>query len=71
MKTCYVCKKEHDDEDIRPYGIDCQDLCFPCMEADPALEAHAIAVFTGILEKAQGTIVITPTGVVTENKLLN
>ena len=41
------------------------------MDANPALKEHATKVIIAMLQKSVGTIVITPIGVVTENKLLN
>lgn len=40
-KTCYLCKHEFPAEDIRPYGVDGQDICYDCMMADPEREAEA------------------------------
>jgi hypothetical protein len=41
--TFYVCNSS--EKETRPYGKDGQDICYPCMKADPEKEAEAKVQF--------------------------
>ena len=41
MIECYICKKDKERHDIRPYGVDGQSLCLGCMKSSEELQTIA------------------------------
>lgn len=41
--TCYVCKST--EEELRPYGLNGQWICFDCMMGDPERQAESARQF--------------------------
>jgi hypothetical protein len=58
MRTCSLCRKP---AELRPYGLNAALICFPCMKADPTLEAHATSV-VGKMMAGDGHMVIDSGG---------
>lgn len=58
MKRCYICNEE---KETRPYGEHGQDICFPCMQADPV--QHDIAT-NNLSAIVNATSFISPSGMV-------
>lgn len=58
MTKCELCKKP---AETRPYGLNGANICFACMKADPALEAHAMSALSKMLAGG-GHMIIDPGG---------
>lgn len=48
MKTCHYCGPT--DRELRPYGPEGSDICFPCMKADPEREEAAGRALGALLD---------------------
>jgi len=53
MNKCYICKKDKERHDIRPYGENGQYLCFTCMKSSAELEAMAFNNYKNLLANAR------------------
>jgi hypothetical protein len=58
MVLCAICKTQ---KELRPFGLNAALICFPCMKADPTLEAHATSV-VGKMMAGDGHMVIDSGG---------
>ena len=49
---CYLCKVDHFEEDLRPYGLDGADVCFHCSMSTPENKKISEYELNKLLDKA-------------------